>query len=49
MSSLPEIEAATESLSDAAKQELLLFLATCLREQMGALIAKDEADLDRGG
>ena len=63
MSSLPETEAATESLSDAAKQELLLFLATCLRrerqsipsprrftrEQMGALIAKDEADLDRGG
>jgi hypothetical protein len=33
MSSLPEIEAATESLSAAEKQELLLFLATCLRRE----------------
>lgn len=33
MSSLTEIEAATESLSAAEKQELLLFLATCLRRE----------------
>lgn len=59
MSSLSDIEAATEALSAGEKQELLLFLATCLRrerqsippprrftrEQMGAWIAEDDADL----
>ncbi|MGH8291733.1 MAG: hypothetical protein ACREV7_22650 [Steroidobacteraceae bacterium] len=33
MTTLAEIEAATESLSASEKQELLLFLATCLRRE----------------
>ena len=60
-STLAEIENATEQLSSVEKEELLLFLATRLRnerqklppsrrfgrEQIGAWIAEDEADLQR--
>lgn len=59
MNTLADIETAAEALSEAEKQELLLFLATRLRrerqktpsarrftrEQIGAWIAEDEADL----
>ena len=61
MKTLAAIKQATESLSSAEKEELLLFLATRLRdergempparrfgrEQIGAWIAEDEADLHR--
>lgn len=37
MATLTDIEAAAESLSAAEKQELLLFLATCLRRERQGL------------
>lgn len=61
MSTLAEIESATESLLPEQKEELFLYLAERLRaergemplprkfsrEEMGAWVAEDEADMQR--
>lgn len=49
MSTLAEIEAATESLSASEKQELLLFLATCLRRERQSIPPRRRFTLEQMG